>query len=50
MDSGLAGQRPVIKVAPGRNLAAQAAAVLIYSLQSFPESTAREPGSSKAIA
>ena len=44
MDSGLAGQRPGIKEAPERNLAAQAAAALIYSLQSFPEGTACEPG------
>lgn len=45
MDSRLAWAAPSDKkVAPGRNLAAQAAAVLIYSLQSFPESTACEPG------
>lgn len=44
MDSGLAGQRPGIKVAPERNLAAQAAAALTSPLQPFSEGTACEPG------
>ena len=39
MDSGLAGQRPGIKVALERNLTAQAAAALTYSLQPFSEGT-----------